>query len=51
MGRRPPADPGDVQEHELDDAFRALAEPHRRAILQLVAHDELAAGEIAGFSR
>jgi DNA-binding transcriptional ArsR family regulator len=27
--------------------LRALAEPRRRAILQLVAHDELAAGEIA----
>ena len=33
--------------HDADDAFRALAEPRRRAILQLVAHDELAAGEIA----
>ncbi|WP_433798225.1 ArsR/SmtB family transcription factor [Actinomycetospora sp. CA-084318] len=30
-----------------DAALRALAEPRRRAILQLVAHDELAAGEIA----
>lgn len=30
-----------------DDALRALAEPRRRAILELVAHDELAAGEIA----
>jgi DNA-binding transcriptional ArsR family regulator len=30
-----------------DRALRALAEPRRRAILQLVAHDELAAGEIA----
>lgn len=30
-----------------DDALRALAEPRRRAILRLVAHDELAAGEIA----
>ena len=29
------------------EAFRVLAEPRRRAILQLVAHDELAAGEIA----
>ena len=27
--------------------MRALAEPRRRAILRLVAHDELAAGEIA----
>jgi DNA-binding transcriptional ArsR family regulator len=30
-----------------DDALRALAEPRRRAILRLVAHDELSAGEIA----
>ncbi|MEU4159092.1 metalloregulator ArsR/SmtB family transcription factor [Actinoplanes sp. NPDC026670] len=34
-------------EDESDDAFRALAEPRRRAILRLVATDELAAGEIA----
>src|SRR5450759_5438892 len=32
---------------QVDGAFRALAEPRRRAILRLVAHDELAAGEIA----
>ena len=32
---------------EADDALRALVEPRRRAILRLVAHDELAAGEIA----
>jgi len=31
----------------MDEALRALAEPRRRAILRLVAHDELAAGEIA----
>jgi DNA-binding transcriptional ArsR family regulator len=31
----------------LDEAMRALAEPRRRAILRLVALDELAAGEIA----
>ncbi len=30
-----------------DAALRAIAEPHRRAILRLVAEDELAAGEIA----
>jgi DNA-binding transcriptional ArsR family regulator len=29
------------------DALRALAEPRRREILQLVGHQELAAGEIA----
>jgi DNA-binding transcriptional ArsR family regulator len=49
MGRRAPADPGDERDHEMDEALRALAEPRRRAILRLVAHDELAAGEIAGF--
>ena len=31
----------------IDDALKALAEPRRRAILRLVATDELAAGEIA----
>jgi DNA-binding transcriptional ArsR family regulator len=31
----------------LDDVLRAIAEPRRRAILQLVADEELAAGEIA----
>ena len=31
----------------IDQAWKALAEPRRREILQLVAHDELAAGEIA----
>jgi DNA-binding transcriptional ArsR family regulator len=30
-----------------DAALRAIAEPRRRAILKLVARDELAAGEIA----
>jgi DNA-binding transcriptional ArsR family regulator len=30
-----------------DEVLRALAEPRRRAILRLVAADELAAGEIA----
>jgi DNA-binding transcriptional ArsR family regulator len=30
-----------------EDALRAIAEPRRRSILQLVAHDELSAGEIA----
>jgi DNA-binding transcriptional ArsR family regulator len=38
---------GRVVVHSTDEALRALAEPRRRAILQLVAHDELAAGEIA----
>jgi DNA-binding transcriptional ArsR family regulator len=31
----------------LDEALRALAEPRRRAILELVSNEELAAGEIA----
>lgn len=37
----------DAAEAATDEALRALAEPRRRAILRLVAHDELAAGEIA----
>jgi len=49
MAHRRPAIPGDEREHDMDEALRALAEPRRRAILRLVAHDELAAGEIAGF--
>ena len=36
------------RDHQMDEALRALAEPRRRAILRLVAHTELAAGEIAG---
>ena len=32
---------------EAEDAMRALVEPRRRAILRLVAHRELAAGDIA----
>ena len=39
---------GDAADAATDEALRALAEPRRRAILRLVAHDELAAGEIAG---
>jgi DNA-binding transcriptional ArsR family regulator len=34
-------------EQAADEALKAIAEPRRRAILRLVAHDELAAGEIA----
>ncbi|SDH73002.1 ArsR/SmtB family transcription factor [Nonomuraea jiangxiensis] len=30
-----------------DEVLRALAEPRRRTILRLVAHDEMSAGEIA----
>jgi DNA-binding transcriptional ArsR family regulator len=40
-------DPADRAEQATDEALRALAEPRRRAILRLVAHDELAAGQIA----
>jgi DNA-binding transcriptional ArsR family regulator len=51
MARDRPAGPAGPREHERDDemdgALRALAEPRRRAILQLVAHSELSAGEIA----
>ena len=36
-----------VGEQATDEALRAIAEPRRRAILRLVADDELAAGEIA----
>ncbi len=36
-----------VVNDDADEALRALAEPRRRAILQLVAHEELAAGQIA----
>ena len=39
--------PNDAADAATDEALRALAEPRRRAILRLVAHDELAAGEIA----
>ncbi|GEM_PF-481033 len=42
-----PAEPDALREAETDEALRALAEPRRRAILQLVAHSELSAGEIA----
>ena len=51
MGRDRPADlaePDALREAETDEALRALAEPRRRAILQLVAQSELSAGEIAG---
>ena len=37
----------DPSEAATDETLRALAEPRRRAILRLVARDELAAGEIA----
>ena len=42
-------EPADPAEEEMDEALHALAEPRRRAILRLVSHSELAAGEIAGF--
>jgi DNA-binding transcriptional ArsR family regulator len=37
----------DPRDDEMDQAFHALAEPRRRVILQLVAHSELSAGQIA----
>ena len=37
-----------LRDDGMDEALRALAEPRRRVILQLVAHSELSAGEIAG---
>jgi DNA-binding transcriptional ArsR family regulator len=46
-GPAEPAEPADLGEAETDEVLRALAEPRRRAILRLVTHDELAAGEIA----
>ena len=36
-----------AQELTPDAVLRALADPHRRAILRLVQHDELPAGQIA----
>ena len=42
------AGPDAPREAEMDEALRALAEPRRRAIMELVAHSELSAGEIAG---
>jgi DNA-binding transcriptional ArsR family regulator len=46
MNRRPPG-PAAGEEPTAGEALRAIAEPRRRAILRLVARDELAAGEIA----
>lgn len=37
----------DRADAETDSVLRALAEPRRRAILELVVRDELSAGEIA----
>jgi DNA-binding transcriptional ArsR family regulator len=44
---RGPREPAAARDQDTDEALRAIAEPRRRKILQLVAHDELAAGEIA----
>ena len=38
---------GAMSDEATDETLRALAEPRRRAILRLVAREELAAGEIA----
>jgi DNA-binding transcriptional ArsR family regulator len=35
------------RETDTDEVLRAIAEPNRRAILQLVASEEMAAGDIA----
>lgn len=43
----PPSPAAGQSELATDEALRAIAEPRRRAILRLVAHNELAAGEIA----
>jgi len=45
MSDEPPG--GMAAGDQADEALKAIAEPRRRAILRLVAHDELAAGEIA----
>ena len=39
--------PDPDSEHATDEALKALAEPRRRAILRLVAQEELPAGRIA----
>jgi DNA-binding transcriptional ArsR family regulator len=44
---RPKAGRDLAADQSADEALRAIAEPRRRAILRLVASDELAAGEIA----
>jgi DNA-binding transcriptional ArsR family regulator len=38
---------GPLNDEATDEALRALAEPHRRAILRLVVGNEVPAGEIA----
>ncbi len=40
-------EPAAGEERAAAEALRAIAEPRRRAILRLVARDELAAGQIA----
>jgi DNA-binding transcriptional ArsR family regulator len=42
-----PQDAAMSAEQATDEALKAIAEPRRRAILRLVADDELAAGQIA----
>jgi DNA-binding transcriptional ArsR family regulator len=42
-----PHDAAAADDRATDEALKAIAEPRRRAILRLVADDELAAGEIA----
>jgi len=47
VGEGDEVDDARMDEAQMDEALRALAEPRRRAILRLVAHSELSAGEIA----
>jgi DNA-binding transcriptional ArsR family regulator len=42
-----PPDAAATVDRATDEALKAIAEPRRRAILRLVADDELPAGEIA----
>ena len=42
-----PPDAAATGDRATDEALKAIAEPRRRAILRLVADDELPAGEIA----
>lgn len=42
-----PSGCGPEETRATDDVLRAIAEPNRRAILRLIAGEEMAAGEIA----
>ena len=47
MGLTRPAGSAEEVPDPTDEVLRAIAEPHRREILRLVATEEMAAGEIA----